>query len=254
MSSNLFSSQLLQEAAAIARKIVAREGTRVRWATVTSTDPLLIRYDGEPEPSIVSPQTIAAVAMGRRVAVAKYKGQALVLGTGGGMSGGVLIEDKSLTGDAYVSRAGNRIDIPSRFRGQFSRMDLILQAGISGATNIRTMCVQFNGDDSTNYRSFGNYVGTSVGEYSNNGTRFPRSLYTAGQLGTGRLNIVARTAGWVYWDGTGYYNSGASVGGTYATGGRWNGPNDVLRYLNVGSSLTSDTWVAGSRVQLWGFF
>lgn len=87
MSSNLFSSQLLQEAAAIARKIVAREGTRVRWATVTSTDPLLIRYDGETEPSIVSPQTIAAVAVGQRVAVAKYKGQALVLGTGGGASG-----------------------------------------------------------------------------------------------------------------------------------------------------------------------
>lgn len=87
MSSNLFSSQLLQDAAAIARKIVAREGTRVRWATVTSTDPLLIRYDGETEPSIVSPQTIAAVAVGQRVAVAKYKGQALVLGTGGGASG-----------------------------------------------------------------------------------------------------------------------------------------------------------------------
>ena len=87
MSLLAYGGQVLQEAADIARQIVKRESTRIRWATVASTDPLLIRYDGEDDPSIVPPQSIAAVDVGQRVAVAKYKGQALVLGTGGGVKG-----------------------------------------------------------------------------------------------------------------------------------------------------------------------
>ena len=81
----LLNTTLIQ-AADIARRIARQESTRLRWATVTSTDPLLIRYDGEGVASVVPPQTVAAVTVGDRVRVAVYRGQATILGRSGGRS------------------------------------------------------------------------------------------------------------------------------------------------------------------------
>lgn len=83
MSLAAYGGQILQQAADIARQIARRESTRLRWATVTSTDPLLIRYDGEAEASVVPPQTLAACTVGDRVRVAVYRGQATILGVAG---------------------------------------------------------------------------------------------------------------------------------------------------------------------------
>lgn len=105
MSMIAYGSQVLQEAADIARKIVKREATRIRWATVASTDPLLIRYDGEDDPSIVPPQTVAEVAVGQRVAVAKYRGQALVLG-GANPGGSLLAARRGMRSTSYTLERG----------------------------------------------------------------------------------------------------------------------------------------------------
>lgn len=86
MSLGDFGRDMLAEAARIAQQTVAREGTHLRWATVTEVDPLRIRYDGEPNQSIVTPQTTAAgLVVGDRVQVAKQHGQAVIVGRAGGM-------------------------------------------------------------------------------------------------------------------------------------------------------------------------
>lgn len=85
MSLGDFGRDMLAEAARIAEQTVARDGTHLRWATITDTDPLRIRYDGEPNASIVTPQnTVAGLRAGDRVAVGKQHGQALIVGRAGG--------------------------------------------------------------------------------------------------------------------------------------------------------------------------
>jgi|SRR5690625_607494 len=85
MSLGNFGRDMLAEAARIAEQTVARYGTHLRWATITEVDPLRIRYDGEPNPSIVTPQnTEARLAVGDRVQIVKQKGQAVIIGRAGG--------------------------------------------------------------------------------------------------------------------------------------------------------------------------
>lgn len=85
MSLANFGSQMLAEIRRIAEQIVRRDGTHLRWATVTSSDPLRIRYDGETSESIVPPQNlVAGLEVGDRVRVAKQDGQATIIGPQGG--------------------------------------------------------------------------------------------------------------------------------------------------------------------------
>lgn len=85
MSLANFGSQMLAEIRRIAESIVRRDGTHLRWATVTGTDPLRIRYDGETNPSIVTPQNlVAGLNVGDRVRVAKQNGQATIIGPANG--------------------------------------------------------------------------------------------------------------------------------------------------------------------------
>ena len=77
-------SEVLGQVRGIAQDVLRREGVRLRTATVTSTSPLRIRYDGESDASVVPPRRAALVATGDRVVVAKTRGQATVLGVLGG--------------------------------------------------------------------------------------------------------------------------------------------------------------------------
>lgn len=74
-------TQILGDVRGIAQDVLRREGTRLRTATVASTGPLRITYDGEADPSVVSPRSVLTVALGDRVVVAKARGQATILGT-----------------------------------------------------------------------------------------------------------------------------------------------------------------------------
>lgn len=170
-----------------------------------------------------------------------------------GSSGPILLDRLELSGTSFVDSASNQLTIPEAYQGKLARMELIFCAGLASIADIGSICVHFNGDAETNYRSYGNYVGSSEGSYSNNATAWPRTLYASGQLGSGRVNLVHRAPGWMYWDGSGYYTPGSAVGGTYSTGGRWRGPEDVLSTLNVGYSLTGNNWTLDSSVQLWGY-
>lgn len=80
-------SELLLQARSIARDVLQREGVRLRTATVTSTSPLRIQYDGEDASSVVPPRRAAVVVLGDRVVVAKSRGQATVLGVLGAAGG-----------------------------------------------------------------------------------------------------------------------------------------------------------------------
>lgn len=73
-------SEVLSQARHIAEDVVKRTGVRLRTATVTSTSPVRIRYDGEDAASVVTPRTLAAVNTDDRVVVAKTRGQATILG------------------------------------------------------------------------------------------------------------------------------------------------------------------------------
>lgn len=81
MSMDALVKEVLGQVRVIARDVLRREGTVLRTATVTAVSPLLIRYDGETEASVVSPRSVAPVGVGDRVVVAKAKGQATVLGS-----------------------------------------------------------------------------------------------------------------------------------------------------------------------------
>lgn len=105
-----FGRDMLAEAARIAEQTVAREGTHLRWATVTDTDPLRIRYDGEPNPSIVTPQnTVAGLQVGDRVAVGKQHGQATIIGRAGGTRSEYRIETGEVTVNLSNSNSGSTV-------------------------------------------------------------------------------------------------------------------------------------------------
>ena len=229
---------------------------RWRWGTIWSLSPLRVRLDGDTEPLEGTPSRLVTyLAIGSRVYVHLRQGQTPVIaGVAGGDSGGViLLDDRALSGDAYVARSNNRLTIPAHLQGSVKRYEIIFSGGFSGVTSIRAVSVWFNNDDQANYRSYGHYVGTSDSSYTNNATAYPRSLYAQSQLGSARLNLLSRAPGWIYWDGSGYYSTGATVGGTFTTGGRWNGPTSVLSTINIGATLLDDTWVGDSNVQLWGY-
>lgn len=80
MSIDALVGQLLGDVRGIARDVLQREGVRLRTATVTSASPLRIRYDGETDPSIVSPRSTVSAAVGDRVVVTKSRGQATIIG------------------------------------------------------------------------------------------------------------------------------------------------------------------------------
>src|SRR5699024_1900322 len=72
-----FGDHILDTARQIALETARREATHLKWATVTATSPVRIRYDGETAASIVPPQTTAAgLSVGDRVQVIKQHGQA----------------------------------------------------------------------------------------------------------------------------------------------------------------------------------
>lgn len=72
--------QILGDVRGIAEDVLRREGVRVRTATVAGTDPTRIVYDGETDPSVVTPRRTVRVATGDRVVVAKSRGQATIIG------------------------------------------------------------------------------------------------------------------------------------------------------------------------------
>lgn len=84
MSVDVLVESVLGQVRTIAEDVVHRLAPRLRSATVTDTGPLRIRYDGEDDASVVTPRTLARVAKGDRVVVAKHRGQATVLGVLGG--------------------------------------------------------------------------------------------------------------------------------------------------------------------------
>lgn len=85
---NPFGEAIIEAIKRISRETVQREGTRLRWATVTSLNPLRIRYDQEAESSPVSPVNLAkGLSVGERVRVAWFKGQATIVGPSGGHRG-----------------------------------------------------------------------------------------------------------------------------------------------------------------------
>lgn len=74
--------QFLAQAAAYTRKHVREESTLWRWATVTSVDPVLIRYDGTPGPAIIPPTVLGPpVGVGDRVRTATVRGHTDIWGT-----------------------------------------------------------------------------------------------------------------------------------------------------------------------------
>lgn len=80
-----FTDQVLTSARQIALETSRRETTHLKWATVTATSPVRIRYDGETTASIVPPQTTAAgLNVGDRVQIMKQHGQAVIVGPAGG--------------------------------------------------------------------------------------------------------------------------------------------------------------------------
>lgn len=80
MSVDVLVESVLGQVRTIAEDVVHRLAPRLRSATVTSTSPLRIRYDGETDASVVTPRTLVGVANSDRVVVAKSRGQATVLG------------------------------------------------------------------------------------------------------------------------------------------------------------------------------
>lgn len=80
-------SEVLRQARGIAEDVQRRIGVRMRTATVTSADPLRIRYDGEDDASVVTPRTVVQPRVGDRAVVAKTRGQATILGVLGGQVG-----------------------------------------------------------------------------------------------------------------------------------------------------------------------
>lgn len=72
--------EVLTQARGIAEDVQRRLGVTLRAATVVSTGPLVIRYDGEDDPAVVTPRSVVTPNAGERVLVAKSRGQATVLG------------------------------------------------------------------------------------------------------------------------------------------------------------------------------
>jgi|SRR5690625_2712442 len=135
MSLGDFGRDMLAEAARIAQQTVVREGTHLRWATVTDTEPLRIRYDGEPNPSIVTPQnTVAGLAIGDRVAVGKQHGQALIVGRAGGVTefdagmitSGTLDPGRRWAGAPFAEAAGL---VPITMSGTSALQTVVFPAG-----------------------------------------------------------------------------------------------------------------------------
>ena len=234
-----------------------------RWGMVTQVSPLRVRLDGDSGSLNGTPSNLAGLLqVGQRVYVHVQRGMTpVVIGAAGG-SGAISLGSRHLTGNSHVNN--NRFTVPVALRGSFARYELILAIGVSGVTSIRAISVLFNGDTNSAYRSFGNWIGDTQGTYSNNATAFPRTGYAHSQVGSMRINIVPAFTGstgsfndWVYWDATGYWNPGAAVGGTFSTGGRWNGPSSQgegrINTINFGSPISADTWTSNSRAYLWGY-
>ena len=60
-----------------------------RWATVTATDPLRIRLDGDSKPLLTTPDTLTAVTTGDRVRVHVYHHRVTIMGIAGGEGAGL---------------------------------------------------------------------------------------------------------------------------------------------------------------------
>lgn len=73
---------VLERANAFTRSFVRENGTLWRWATVTSVDPVKIRYDGASDPALITPVVLGgAVSVGDRVRTTTVRGQTCILPT-----------------------------------------------------------------------------------------------------------------------------------------------------------------------------
>lgn len=122
-----FGRDLLAEMLRTAKKVVAREGTHLRWATVTDIDPVRIRYDGEANPSIVPPDSVeAGLIVGDRVAVVKQHGQALIVGRAGGSRPPFMLAG------GYVDMAGTGTQTVTLPAGVFTSAPIVTISGSEG--------------------------------------------------------------------------------------------------------------------------
>lgn len=87
MSIQTIMDGILLQCRHISREAVERYGLQMRTATVAQVSPVLIRYDGEDDPSVVPPRRAVVVAVGDRVVVVKSRGQATIIGVLGGQVG-----------------------------------------------------------------------------------------------------------------------------------------------------------------------
>lgn len=55
-----------------------RSPDNFRWATVTATSPIRVRFDGDTEPTGATPTTLAPVSVGDRVWV-QHHGRAIII-------------------------------------------------------------------------------------------------------------------------------------------------------------------------------
>lgn len=132
-----FGRDMLAEMTRIARQIVGREGTHLRWATVTDIDPVRIRYDGEANPSIVPPDSVeAGLIVGDRVAVVKQHGQALIVGRAGGSRPqrwpGASYAEAANTLNIPIGGNWNVITLPV---GRFTQAPIVTAVVASGAAD-----------------------------------------------------------------------------------------------------------------------
>lgn len=76
---------VLERANAFTRSFVRENGTLWRWATVTSVNPVKIRYDGASDPALITPTVLGVpVGVGDRVRTATVRGQTIIWKTGSG--------------------------------------------------------------------------------------------------------------------------------------------------------------------------
>lgn len=125
MSVDVLVESVLGQVRTIAEDVVHRLAPRLRSATVTSTSPLRIRYDGETDASVVTPRTLVGVANSDRVVVAKSRGQATVLGVLGtphlGWRAITYASGMDYAGHGYIPRVQQ--DGKRRYlRGRFKRL------------------------------------------------------------------------------------------------------------------------------------
>lgn len=105
-------TDFMADIAAMIRKQVMDAVPTFRWATVTSVNPLRIRFDGETDPLPITPDTLVNPPVGARVFVLHWMRRVTVLGRAGGVpdTGWVEVPLRSgFSGQAGIVPAVRRI-------------------------------------------------------------------------------------------------------------------------------------------------